>query len=500
MKRFFLLIGMMALLAVVSIATVAQDEDLEGNFIDIATHPYAAFLESDLYAIEQGATAEFRKMEWVAIDEDSMTVYIAMSEVARGMSDGEGDINVEENLCGIVYAGQMDENMVVSELVPLIQGGPYDENAGPNECALDNISEPDGLFVDAMGRLWIGEDTGNHLNNMIWVYDPADGSLTRFGYTPLGAEVTGLFITDEGTVFFNVQHPSALNIYPFNASVVGVVTGFNAYTDSFEEIAVPEGDAQLVAGVAAGEYQVLARNGDPIPGDPFGNAFGQVIRFDGSTQFFCNNADGNMFLPLNEAQTVGYLYSNQECTPGGVSRLTIQKNEDTTWTVLDGELVDFQPVNGTWINCGSSVTPWNTGLTSEEYPSFAGDFGLVSSMSDYLGRQANPYDYGYAIELSPRRAVGNNITKHFAMGRTSWEMGMVAPDSRTVYIGNDGTDRVLFRFVADEAGDLGCGTLYAAAVTQNGEGADHTFSLEWLELGNACNGEIEDAIRELDPE
>ena len=43
--------------------------------------PLAPFLESRAYAVEMGATAEFRKMEWVALDEDAGKIYLAMSEI-----------------------------------------------------------------------------------------------------------------------------------------------------------------------------------------------------------------------------------------------------------------------------------------------------------------------------------------------------------------------------------------------------------------------------------
>jgi hypothetical protein len=73
------------------------------------------------------------------------------------------------------------------------------------------------------------------------------------------------------------------------------------------------------------------------------------------------------------------------------------------------------------------------------------------------------------------------------------------PDERTVYFGHDGTDRVLSKFVANEAGDLSAGTLYAAKVTQTGDpNGEYTFELEWIELGSATNDEIYTAIRELD--
>ncbi|MCA9906819.1 MAG: DUF839 domain-containing protein, partial [Anaerolineae bacterium] len=386
-----------------------------------------------------------------------MRMYLVMSDVTGAMTDGEGEISVDENRCGIVYYADMAEDYSISELHPLVIGGPFNPDGAPNRCDVNNISNPDGVAVDAMGRVWIFEDTGSHHNNMIWMYNPADQSLKRFGYVPSGAEVTGFYVAKDGTVFFNAQHPDATNLYPFNAGVVMVVNGFNANTDDFEEIAVPEGDAQLVAGVAAGEIQVIARVGDPIPNSFSGETYGGIYRPDGSLQHVCNDPDGNMWLPQGSEGAEGWLYTNFECIAGGVGRLYLTRN-DSGWEVVDGQMVDFSSVNGTWTNCGSGVTLWNTGMTSEEYEPIAADFNNVAGMSDYLGRPANPYDYGWLVELAPD-AVGDEVTKRYALGRFSHENAAFAADEMTVYNGDDGGSTMLFRSVAAEAGDYSTATL-----------------------------------------
>jgi secreted PhoX family phosphatase len=213
----------------------------------------------------------------------------------------------------------------------------------------------------------------------------------------------------------------------------------------------------------------------------------------------CNHPDGNMFLPADAEGTEGSLYSNFECIPGGVSRIYI-RNNGTNWDVIEGENVDFAAVNGTWTNCGSSVTPWNTALTSEEYEPLATLDGWqenVAGMTDYLGEQANPYDYGYLVEMMPDAggdSVQSVVQKRYTMGRFSKENGVVMPDLKTLYFGDDGTDVVLFKFIADEAEDLSAGTLYAAKVTQN---EDASFGLEWIELGKGNDDEIAEAIATL---
>ncbi|NWF69464.1 MAG: DUF839 domain-containing protein [Chloroflexi bacterium] len=492
--RTAFLVLMICIFALVSLTPVVA-QDATGNMIGL-DHPFAAFLESRAYGASVGATAEFNKMEWVVIDNANMRLYLAMSDITGAMSDGEGEISVDENRCGIVYYADLAADYTISELRPLVIGGPYNPDGAPNRCAVENISNPDGLALDARGRLWIAEDTGNHRNNMLWVYDPADSSLKRFGYVPRGAEVTGAYIASNGTLFFSNQHPRATNVYPFNAGTVVAINGFNANTDDFEPIAVPEGDAQLTLGVAAGSVQVIARSGDPIPASFSGEVFGGIYRPDGSLQGVSNDPDGLMWLPVGDGSE-GWLYINYESIAGAVGRIYLRQT-DGAYEVLDGQMVDFSSVNGTWTNCGSSVTPWNTGITSEEYEPIASDFNNVVGMSDYLGWDANPYDYGWLVELAPD-GVGDRVTKRYALGRFSHENAWVAGDEVTVYHGDDGGNVMLFRSVAAEAGDLSTATLYAGRVTQmGGTGAEHYFQIEWIELGTATDADIEAAIRELD--
>jgi hypothetical protein len=68
------------------------------------------------------------------------------------------------------------------------------------------------------------------------------------------------------------------------------------------------------------------------------------------------------------------------------------------------------------------------------------------------------------------------------------------PDNRTAYHGDDGTDVVFFKTVANEEGDLSGGAIYAAKATQLEDGS---FDLEWIELGSATNDEIAETILTL---
>ncbi len=486
----FALLGVLAALLFSTSAVLAQDE--APAFVIPLDHPQAPFLESYNYAVAQGATAEWRKMEGVAVDTVNNKLYIAISEVGKGMSDGEGAIQLDENICGAVYMADLDAEMNISALTPVVVGGPYDESDSENPCSVDSIANPDNVFVDGTGTLWIGEDTGEHANNMLWRWNGSE--LTRFATLPAGSEVTGLHVSAGGTLFMNVQHPDGVNLYPYTRGTIGVVTGFTA-GDDFEAVAVPTGNDAHKVVVAAGEYQVLARMGSPIPNALDDARMGQLDMADGTVDF-CNNPDGNMYLPMNEEGTAGYLYTNYECQPGGLSKLYISQNEAGSWDVIEGENVDMAAVNGTWNNCFSSVTPWNTALTSEEYPFDTIDAEWqdnYAAMTDYLGTQANPYDYGYPTEIMPE-SIGSTVVKHYAMGRFSHENSLVMSDGQTVYQSDDGTNRILWKFVASEAGDLSAGTLYAAKVTQDGE----SFNIEWIELGTGNDADIAATVAEMD--
>ncbi len=89
----------------------------------------------------------------------------------------------------------------------------------------DIFSAPDGLWIDAEGRLWIQTDvsTGslyhptladknteykNFGNNQMLAADPTTGEIRRFLTGPIGCEVTGVTTTpDNRTIFVNIQHP-----------------------------------------------------------------------------------------------------------------------------------------------------------------------------------------------------------------------------------------------------------------------------------------------------
>ncbi|MBD3618630.1 MAG: DUF839 domain-containing protein [Chromatiales bacterium] len=346
-------------------------------------------------------------------------------------------------------------------------------------------------------------------------------ALTRLASVPLGAEITGMFLNDEGDMFFNVQHPSSANVAPNDLATVGVIAGANLHDlpENFTESPVPTTalEKQSVM-TAVGQYQPLGQEGQTFGGDlPFG--LGAIVAADGVTRVaLSDDPDFNAYLPDATAaagETRGYLFSNWEYRPGGMSRLHIEKDSGSGgWRVLEALNIDFSAVQGTWVNCFGTLSPWGTPLTSEEL--YFDDTSIwndgtdsgVQNLAAYLGYPTdgtgawpNPYRYGYIVEITNPGEAAPAPVKLFALGRYSHENAVVMPDRRTVYLSDDGGNVVFFKFVADTADDLSAGTLYAAQVTQDAgvtDPAEAGFDITWIELAHGDAATIETWITEYD--
>lgn len=144
-------------------------------------------------------------------------------------------------------------------------------------------------------------------------------------------------------------------------------------------------------------------------------------------------ADGGAVFPTDDG---GWIYvSNSELgVGGGVGALRFDP---------DGEVADAYPIlTGTSINCAGGPTPWGTWLSCEEH-----ERGLVWEC-DPRGEQ----------EAEPRPALG----------RFPHEAAAVDPASGIVYLTEDRSDGLLYRFVPDRPGDLTAGRLDAAVVGDGG--------------------------------
>ena len=338
----------------------------------------------------------------------------------------------------------------------------------------------------------------------------AAAKLTRLATVPVGAEITGMFLTDNDELFFNVQHPSDLLGNETRAQV-GVVTGFDWSTldPMTESLSAPTTDTEkLAVRVVAGSYQVLGQAGDTF-NNQLPHGLGSINTSDNATAIKqSQDPDFNAFVPTSANGDTGYLFTAWEDRPGAMSRIELSKEDSGTWTIGDAINVDFSAVLGTIINCFGTLSPWNTPLTSEEnyeaenteqwnnteyldgYPSYPD----VKNLQTYLASSTlpNPYDYGYIVEITDPTSTSPTPLKHFTLGRVAHENSVVMPDWKTVYTTDDGSNKAFYKFVATNAGDLSAGTLYAAKLTQDATSspAKAGFDIQWIELGSSNNTEI----------
>lgn len=270
------------------------------------------------------------------------------------------------------------------------------------------------------------------------------------------------------------------------------------------------------------EDMIASNNDEMIPAGTPIDYFGDPIvdkSVPGEFHYFVSDApDGNSILnPINGQLYMVTHYEYQTLDASGKSAYGIVP-ASMSLTTLDqdkksGELkakevkkIDFSDVNGLWIPCNGSLSPWNTHLGSEEYEPDARSFELSPTSSArtsvesfaqlYFGdkAKANPYFYGFIPEIRVNEHGDAKVEKHYSIGRFSHELMKVMPDKRTAFFGDDGSNTTLFMYVADRKGDLSEGTLYAAKFKQTGTDNGGSGNLEWINLGHSSDREVKAII------
>ena len=188
-------------------------------------------------------------------------------------------------------------------------------------------------------------------------------------------------------------------------------------------------------------------------------------------------------------------------SPMGMTLTELKQAKDGQLSVAKQNPVDFSGVDGLWIACAGSQTPWNTHLGSEEdydlqYNPLTKNAvklqaGLKAMSAQYLGgKPANPYHYGYIPEVEVRATGKTLVSKHYAMGRGTWELARLAPDGKTAYLGDDGTYGLMMMYVGDAWGSLDSGSLYAAKWNQTSDQSGGRANLSWIKMGHATSNEV----------
>jgi Predicted phosphatase len=247
---------------------------------------------------------------------------------------------------------------------------------------------------------------------------------------------------------------------------------------------------------------LLDLNGDPIVVEtPDSNS---LLNVDGKVYLVTHYEYDNILADGSSVEKMTNWYTRM---PMGMTLTNVSQATDGKLTATDQKPIDFSSVNGTWIPCAGSQTPWNTHLGSEEdydlyFVKADGTYdkltvaGLKALTEKYFNsaKQANPYHYGYITEVEVKKDSGYAVKKHYNIGHASWEMALVMPDQRTLYFGDDGTNTVMAMFVADKAADLSSGSLYAAKWNQTSGENGGAANVTWIKLGSGNYAEAKSLI------
>lgn len=244
-------------------------------------------------------------------------------------------------------------------------------------------------------------------------------------------------------------------------------------------------------------------------------------------QFFSDCPDGTSLLSVPGAKVAGvkgntvfavvqfeYVTRNQAnadaygTLPSPIAVLTLDQDPATgKLSLVKYHNVDTSAAHGLWITCGSSLSPWGTHLSSEEYEPDAftiASNGMFKAYSkNVFGDEttAKPYHYGHLPEVTVNPDGTGSIKKHYCLGRISHELIEVMPDKRTALMGDDATNGGFFMFVADKEKDLSAGSLYVAKLAPGFtlDTASAGTAISWMKLGSATSAEIEALANTLAP-
>ncbi len=195
----------------------------------------AAFLETHRYAYLMGGSMGFSKMEGTTVNIRDKVAYSALQNIqdsmvktGKGWNAASGIALDKPLIAGGIMAhrlagGQNDlgGNPIRSEWMPvhtraLMVGEDIAADALGNTSNPNKVGNPDNLkFSEKLRTLFIGEDSGSHVNNFLWAYNVDTKELSRLMSMPAGAEATGLHVVDDLNgwtyIMSNFQHAGDWN-------------------------------------------------------------------------------------------------------------------------------------------------------------------------------------------------------------------------------------------------------------------------------------------------
>ena len=184
----------------------------ENGFVDQAD----VLIHARAAADTVGAT-KMDRPEWITVHPHTDDVFVSLTNNSDRGSEGKPGKDAanprNQNLFGhIIKFSEADATAIEFSWQVFVLGG---EGEG------EQFANPDGLYVDDRGVLWIQTDVSSSVmndgpfkkfgNNQMLAADPTTGEIRRFLTGPVGCEVTGVIMTpDMKTMWVNIQHPGEM--------------------------------------------------------------------------------------------------------------------------------------------------------------------------------------------------------------------------------------------------------------------------------------------------
>lgn len=185
---------------------------VENGFNDQADVLIHARMAADIV----GATPMDRP-EWITAHPQTGEVFVSLTKNTERGDDDKASRDPanprNDNQFGhLIKFSEADATTQTFDWQVFVLGG-----AGEGE----QFANPDGLYIDDRGVLWIQTDVSASVindgvfkpfgNNQMLAADPLTGEIHRFLTGPVGCEVTGVIMTpDMKSMWVNIQHPGEL--------------------------------------------------------------------------------------------------------------------------------------------------------------------------------------------------------------------------------------------------------------------------------------------------
>ena len=317
-----------------------------------------------------------------------------------------------------------------------------------------------------------------------------------FSATPVAKTETEMLDTYSTSVATITYEDGSTKEFPLHYDTIFRNTDRTSEVDGRKYAAAQLFDAEMKA--------IIDPNGDPVIAETADA--NSLLKIDGKLMLVNHWEYDDVLADGVDAYKAANWYSRM---PMSMNLSELTQAADGKLSLVSQKPIDFSSVNGGWIFCFGSQTPWNTHLGGEEdydlyfIPGEAAysttEAGLKAMSEVYFGgkKTANPYHYGYATEVAPKADGSYTVDKLYNMGRGTWEAAIFAKDGRTAFFGDDGSYSGMFMFVGEKANDPKAGgTIYAAKWNQtSADGSDGgTADIVWVKLGSATHAEAKALI------